>query len=63
MSEFPVDRTAIVTGAVSSRGIGRATVDYLARSGWNIGVIDLDEAAVFDPKKAPGADLRGRGGQ
>ena len=26
-------------------------------------VIDLDEAAVFDPKKAPGADLRGRGGQ
>lgn len=45
MSEFPVDRTAIVTGAVSSRGIGRATVDYLARSGWNIGVIDLDEAA------------------
>ena len=45
MSEFPADRTAIVTGAVSPRGIGRATVDYLAENGWNIGIIDLDEAA------------------
>jgi NAD(P)-dependent dehydrogenase (short-subunit alcohol dehydrogenase family) len=45
MSEFPADRTAIVTGAVSPRGIGRATVDYLAKNGWNIGIIDLDEAA------------------
>lgn len=45
MTIFPADRTAIVTGAVSPRGIGRATVDYLAEDGWNIGVIDLDDAA------------------
>ncbi|MFI5085982.1 MAG: SDR family NAD(P)-dependent oxidoreductase [Actinomycetales bacterium] len=45
MTTFPADRTAIVTGAVSPRGIGRATVDYLAQDGWNIGVIDLDDAA------------------
>jgi NAD(P)-dependent dehydrogenase (short-subunit alcohol dehydrogenase family) len=45
VSEFPAERTVIVTGAVSPRGIGRATVDYLAERGWNIGVIDLDDAA------------------
>lgn len=45
MDEFPAERTVIVTGAVSPRGIGRATVDYLAEGGWNIGVIDLDDAA------------------
>jgi len=45
MDEFPAERTVIVTGAVSPRGIGRATVDYLAERGWNIGVIDLDDAA------------------
>ncbi len=42
---FPAERTAIVTGAVSERGIGRATVSYLAAQGWNIGIIDLDDAA------------------
>src|SRR6476620_8333733 len=45
MSTFPASRTAIVTGAVSERGIGRATVNYLAAQGWNIGIIDLDDAA------------------
>ncbi|MCY0905156.1 SDR family NAD(P)-dependent oxidoreductase [Arthrobacter sp. H14-L1] len=45
MSEFPAERTVIVTGAVSPRGIGRATVNYLAEQGWNIGVIDLDDTA------------------
>jgi NAD(P)-dependent dehydrogenase (short-subunit alcohol dehydrogenase family) len=45
MDEFPAERTVIVTGAVSPRGIGRAAVDYLAEAGWNIGVIDLDDTA------------------
>jgi NAD(P)-dependent dehydrogenase (short-subunit alcohol dehydrogenase family) len=45
MTAFPTDRTVIVTGAVSERGIRRATADYLAERGWNIGVIDLDDAA------------------
>ncbi|MHA7178286.1 SDR family NAD(P)-dependent oxidoreductase [Arthrobacter sp. Sr24] len=42
---FPTERTVIITGAVSERGIGRATANYLAERGWNIGIIDLDDAA------------------
>lgn len=45
MTSFPTERTVVVTGAVSERGIGRATADYLAERGWNIGVIDIDDAA------------------
>ncbi|GAB3523939.1 SDR family NAD(P)-dependent oxidoreductase [Arthrobacter monumenti] len=65
---FPAEKTAIVTGAVSPRGIGRTTVDYLAERGWNIGIIDLDDdgckavasevAAKFNVKAAGvGADV------
>jgi len=43
MSTFPAARTVIVTGAVSPRGIGRATADLLASQGWHIGIVDLDE--------------------
>jgi NAD(P)-dependent dehydrogenase (short-subunit alcohol dehydrogenase family) len=42
------DRTAIVTGAGSKRGIGRATAHALAAAGWNIAVLDLDEASAKD---------------
>lgn len=42
MAEFPTSRTAILTGAASPRGIGRASAHYLAELGWNIGIIDLD---------------------
>ena len=45
MTEFPAERTVIVTGAASPRGIGRATVRYLAERGWHVGIIDLDDAA------------------
>jgi NAD(P)-dependent dehydrogenase (short-subunit alcohol dehydrogenase family) len=51
---FPADRTAIVTGAASARGIGRATANTLASRGWSIGVIDLDETA----SKAVADELR-----
>ena len=40
------DMTAIVTGAASTRGIGRATAHTLAAAGWNIAVLDLDEASA-----------------
>jgi NAD(P)-dependent dehydrogenase (short-subunit alcohol dehydrogenase family) len=35
-------RTAVVTGAASRRGIGRATADRLAGEGWAIAVLDID---------------------
>ena len=40
---FPAERTAVITGAASVRGIGRATADRLARDGWSIAILDLDE--------------------
>jgi 2-hydroxycyclohexanecarboxyl-CoA dehydrogenase len=43
---FPAERTAVVTGAASPRGIGRATADRLARDGWSIAILDLDDTAA-----------------
>ncbi|HKU35461.1 MAG TPA: SDR family NAD(P)-dependent oxidoreductase [Paenarthrobacter sp.] len=42
---FPKDRTAIVTGAASERGIGRATAHHLARNGWAVAVLDREQSA------------------
>ncbi|MBB3082348.1 SDR family NAD(P)-dependent oxidoreductase [Geodermatophilus sabuli] len=42
------DKTAVVTGAGSRRGIGRATAHTLAAAGWNVAVLDLDEASAKD---------------
>jgi 2-hydroxycyclohexanecarboxyl-CoA dehydrogenase len=39
---FPTDRTAVLTGAASARGIGRATADRLAAQGWSIAILDLN---------------------
>lgn len=46
MSQLPKDRTALVTGAGSPRGIGRATALRLAREGWNVIVADIDKSAA-----------------
>lgn len=54
---FPSERTAIVTGAGSPRGIGRVTAHRLAAAGWSIGVLDLDGAAA----EAVAAELRETG--
>jgi 2-hydroxycyclohexanecarboxyl-CoA dehydrogenase len=43
---FPAERTAVVTGGGSRRGIGRATADRLARDGWSVAVLDVDEEAA-----------------
>jgi NAD(P)-dependent dehydrogenase (short-subunit alcohol dehydrogenase family) len=42
----PSEMTAVVTGAGSRRGIGRATAHALAAAGWNVAVLDLDEAGA-----------------
>ena len=46
MTTSPTQLTAIVTGAGSRRGIGRATARRLARDGWAIAIFDLDEVAA-----------------
>ena len=43
---FPIERTAVVTGGASPRGIGRATADRLARDGWSVAILDIDGAAA-----------------
>jgi len=45
-SAFPAERTVILTGAASPRGIGRATAYHLAELGWNVGIIDVDGEAA-----------------
>lgn len=46
MSSPGTDRTAVVTGAASVRGIGRATAHALGAAGWAVAVLDLDADAV-----------------
>ncbi|WP_234540249.1 SDR family NAD(P)-dependent oxidoreductase [Streptomyces shenzhenensis] len=41
-------RTAVITGAGSPRGIGRATAHALAADGYHIAVVDLDMEAAED---------------
>jgi NAD(P)-dependent dehydrogenase (short-subunit alcohol dehydrogenase family) len=43
---FPAERTAVVTGAGSERGIGRALARRLARNGWAIAALDIDGPAA-----------------
>lgn len=45
-SAWPEPRTAVVTGAASPRGIGRATAERLARNGWSVAIVDIDGAAA-----------------
>jgi 2-hydroxycyclohexanecarboxyl-CoA dehydrogenase len=45
-NSLPGERTAVITGAASRRGIGRATADRLGRDGWSIAILDLDDEAA-----------------
>ncbi|MDR3070167.1 MAG: SDR family oxidoreductase [Propionibacteriaceae bacterium] len=58
VNTFPTERTAILTGAASPRGIGIATAAQLAREGWSIAIIDLDDTAA----KAAAAQIGGQYG-
>jgi 2-hydroxycyclohexanecarboxyl-CoA dehydrogenase len=43
---FPAERTAVLTGAASPRGIGRATAEMLASGGWSVAILDIDGDAA-----------------
>ena len=43
---FPAERTAVLTGAASARGIGRATAEMLASDGWSVAILDIDGQAT-----------------
>ena len=43
---LPTRRTAVVTGAGSPRGLGRAIARRYAREGWAVVVADLDASAA-----------------
>jgi NAD(P)-dependent dehydrogenase (short-subunit alcohol dehydrogenase family) len=46
MKQLPNERTAVVTGAGSLRGIGKAVAKRLGASGWSVAVLDIDEAGA-----------------
>lgn len=46
MVEVLRSRTAVVTGSGSKRGIGRATAARLAAAGWNLAILDINEAGA-----------------
>ncbi|MGI8948548.1 MAG: SDR family NAD(P)-dependent oxidoreductase, partial [Ornithinimicrobium sp.] len=39
---WPTERTAVLTGAASERGIGRAAAQRLAEQGWAVAILDID---------------------
>ncbi|MEK0154045.1 SDR family NAD(P)-dependent oxidoreductase [Arthrobacter oryzae] len=41
-TSFPADRTVVLTGAASARGIGRAAADRMASEGWSIAILDIN---------------------
>lgn len=45
---FPADKTLLVTGAGSPKGIGRATAVRFASEDWSIAALDLDGTAAED---------------
>ncbi|MCU1531031.1 MAG: family oxidoreductase [Arthrobacter sp.] len=57
IQRFPAERTAVLTGAGSPRGIGRATADRLAQEGWAVAILDIDG----DAATAAAGDIATRG--
>ncbi len=50
------NRTAIVTGAASPRGIGKATARHLAEQGCRVAILDLDAQAAKNAAQSIGPD-------
>jgi NAD(P)-dependent dehydrogenase (short-subunit alcohol dehydrogenase family) len=48
LSRLPDPRTAVVTGAGSPAGIGRATARALAESGWHVALVDINAEGLAD---------------
>lgn len=46
MEEFYKDKVALITGAASPRGLGRAIANTIAAKGANIAVLDLNKEAI-----------------
>ncbi|MFP5367401.1 MAG: SDR family NAD(P)-dependent oxidoreductase, partial [Actinomycetes bacterium] len=41
-TSFPAERTVVLTGAASARGIGRAAADRMASEGWSVAILDIN---------------------
>lgn len=54
---YPVERTAVITGAGSERGIGAAVARRLAAAGWSLALLDRDGEQL----SARAAQLRATG--
>jgi 2-hydroxycyclohexanecarboxyl-CoA dehydrogenase len=54
---YPSERTALITGAGSPRGISAALANRLATAGWSLGLFDVDRAHL----EARASELRARG--
>ena len=60
-SNFPSERTVVLTGAASARGIGRAAADRMASEGWSIAILDINaEDAEFVPPRRLAPTVRSR---
>lgn len=46
LKALPTEKTVVVTGAASERGIGRAVAQRLAATGWSLGIIDINAAEI-----------------
>jgi 2-hydroxycyclohexanecarboxyl-CoA dehydrogenase len=46
LNVFPSEKTVVVTGAGSERGIGQGVARRLAAAGWSVGIIDLNAVQV-----------------
>ena len=57
---MPNDRTVIVTGAGSARGIGREACLRLATAGWSVAALDLEEGAARETAELAASEGGGR---